>query len=121
MGTRFLSSAESPVHVNYKQAVVDADETGTVVVNRTGSPTMRVLKTGFTRELAAAGGPAASSLAAVKRLYFQGEMEVSLASAGQSAGLVRAVRPAAEIIEETMRSFRAALEEARKRAAALPD
>ncbi|NUU23033.1 MAG: nitronate monooxygenase [Streptomycetaceae bacterium] len=121
MGTRFLSSTESPVHGNYKQAVVAADETGTIVVNRTGSPTMRVLKTGFTRELAATGGPAASSLAAVKRLYFEGEMEVSLASAGQSAGLVHAVRPAADIIAETMRSFRAALADASRRAAALPD
>lgn len=121
MGTRFLSSAESPVHGNFKQAIVDADETGTVVVNRSGSPTMRVLRTGFSSELAATGGPAASSLAAVQRLYFEGEMEVSLASAGQSVGLVDAVRPVAEIVDETMRGFRKALDEAYGRAAELTD
>lgn len=119
MGTRFLSSAESPVHGNFKQAVVDADETGTVVVNRSGSPTMRVLKTGFSRRLAAAGGPAASSLAAVQRLYFEGEMEVSLASAGQSVGLVEEVLPVADIVAETMRTFRKCLDEAQGRAASL--
>lgn len=121
MGTRFLSSAESPVHGNFKQAIVDADETGTVVVNRSGSPTMRVLRTGYSAGLAAAGGPAASSLAAVQRLYFEGEMEVSLASAGQSVGLVDAVRPVAEIVEETMRGFRKSLEEAYGRAVELTD
>ncbi|WP_436777713.1 NAD(P)H-dependent flavin oxidoreductase [Yinghuangia sp. YIM S09857] len=121
MGTRFLSSAESPVHGNFKQAIVDADETGTVVVNRSGSPTMRVLRTGYSADLAAAGGPAASSLAAVQRLYFEGEMEVSLASAGQSVGLVEAVRPVAEIVEETMRGFRKSLEEAYGRAVELTD
>ncbi|MCF2530550.1 NAD(P)H-dependent flavin oxidoreductase [Yinghuangia soli] len=120
MGTRFVASAESPVHGNYKQAVVGADETGTVVVNRNGSPTMRVLKTAYSSELAATGGQAGGSLAAVKQLYFGGDMEASLASAGQSVGLVHQVQPAAEIIEETMRTFREALDEARKRADLLP-
>ncbi|MYV99500.1 nitronate monooxygenase [Streptomyces sp. SID3343] len=117
MGTRFLACAESPVHAHYKQAVLDADETGTVVVNRTGSPTMRVLGTAFSRALVASGGPANSSLAAVKRLYFDGEMEASLASAGQSVGLVHEVETAAAIIDRTMSGFRAAMETAAKRAA----
>ncbi|MDI2132764.1 NAD(P)H-dependent flavin oxidoreductase [Yinghuangia seranimata] len=121
MGTRFLSSAESPVHGNFKQAVVDADETGTVVVNRSGNATMRVLKTDFSTGLAATGGPAASSLAAIKRLYFDGEMDASLASAGQSAGLVDAVRPAADIIRDTMAGFRRALADAQARAGLLED
>ena len=34
MGTRFVSSAESPVHHNYKQAIIDAKETGTLVLNQ---------------------------------------------------------------------------------------
>ena len=38
MGTRFVSAAESPVHANYKQAIVDADDTGTVMLNRKSSP-----------------------------------------------------------------------------------
>ena len=36
MGTRILSSAESPVHENWKQAIVDADATDTVFLNRDG-------------------------------------------------------------------------------------
>ena len=38
MGTRFVSAAESPVHANYKQAIVDADDTGTVMLNRKSHP-----------------------------------------------------------------------------------
>ncbi|MEQ8499764.1 MAG: nitronate monooxygenase, partial [Sneathiellaceae bacterium] len=29
LGTRMVSAAESPVHANWKQAIVDAEETGT--------------------------------------------------------------------------------------------
>ncbi|MET7298493.1 hypothetical protein [Embleya sp. NPDC005575] len=113
---QFLASSESPVHTHYKQAVLAADETGTVVVNRTGSPTMRVLGTEFSRALAASGGPAHSSLDAINRLYFDGEMEASLASAGQSVGLVHDVVSVATIIENTMAGFRAAMATAVRRA-----
>ncbi|MGW1992288.1 NAD(P)H-dependent flavin oxidoreductase [Embleya sp. NPDC001921] len=117
MGTRFLASAESPVHIHYKQAVLAADETGTVVVNRSGSPTMRVLGTDFSRALAASGGPARSSLDAIQRLYFGGDMEASLASAGQSVGLVHEVETVAAIIERTMAGFHEAMATAARRAA----
>ncbi len=45
MGTRMLTAAESPVHENWKQAVVAAAETDTVVVNRYAKPSMRTLRT----------------------------------------------------------------------------
>src|SRR6185369_15037711 len=41
MGTRFVSATESPVHDNYKQAIIDADDTGTVMLNRKASPCVR--------------------------------------------------------------------------------
>ncbi|MEH6525982.1 MAG: nitronate monooxygenase [Sneathiella sp.] len=34
MGTRFVSAKESPVHVNYKNAIIDAEDTGTYVLNK---------------------------------------------------------------------------------------
>jgi enoyl-[acyl-carrier protein] reductase II len=45
MGTRMLTAAESPVHDNWKHAVVAAAETDTVVVNRYAKPSMRTLRT----------------------------------------------------------------------------
>src|ERR671921_1449377 len=45
MGTRMVSALESPVHENWKQAVVDAAETDTVMLNRHTSPALRALRT----------------------------------------------------------------------------
>jgi enoyl-[acyl-carrier protein] reductase II len=45
MGTRMLSSAESPVHQNWKQAVVEAKETDTVFLNQQSRPALRALRT----------------------------------------------------------------------------
>jgi NAD(P)H-dependent flavin oxidoreductase YrpB (nitropropane dioxygenase family) len=48
MGTRFVASAESPVHAHYKQAIVDAAATGTWVLNKKATPCIRALKTDYT-------------------------------------------------------------------------
>ena len=45
LGTRFVASVESPVHDNWKQAIVDTAETGTVLLNRFAKPGMRALRT----------------------------------------------------------------------------
>ena len=51
MGTRMLSSAESPVHQNWKQAVVEAKETDTVFLNQQSRPALRALRTERTAAL----------------------------------------------------------------------
>ena len=48
MGTRFVSCAESPVHINYKNAIIGAKETGTLVLNKKSTPCIRALKSGRT-------------------------------------------------------------------------
>jgi len=55
MGTRFVASAESPVHANYKQAIVDAAATGTYMLNTKSSPCIRALKADFTAAIHEAG------------------------------------------------------------------
>ena len=47
MGTRMVSAAESPVHDNYKQLIVDSPETGSVMLNRFHKPGFRVLATPY--------------------------------------------------------------------------
>ena len=44
MGTRFVSCLESPVHINYKMAIVNAKETGTFILNKKSTPCIRALK-----------------------------------------------------------------------------
>src|SRR4030095_15445464 len=45
MGTRMVSSLESPVHENWKRAIVAAAETDTVFLNRRVGPGLRALRT----------------------------------------------------------------------------
>jgi enoyl-[acyl-carrier protein] reductase II len=107
MGTRFVASAESPVHANYKQAIVAADATGTWMLNRKSSPCIRALKTGFTQEIHDAGLMPADAFKGIQQVYFGGEMDAAPALAGQSAGLIHEVLPVAQIIEQTVAQFQA--------------
>jgi len=102
-----VSATESPVHDNYKQAIIDADDTGTVMLNRKASPCVRALKTERAREIDRQGGFDRSIFGSVKDVYFGGDMEASLALAGQTVGLIHEVLPVAEIIKRTVEGFHA--------------
>ncbi len=105
MGTRFVSCAESPVHANYKNAIVDAAETGTWVLNKKASPCIRALKSQRTQAIHEAGLMPPDTFAGLKRVYFDGDMEAAPALAGQTVGLIDAVKPAAQIVQETVDEF----------------
>jgi len=104
MGTRMVASAESPIHDNWKQAIVDAAETGTVLLNRHRSPAVRVLRTQLTERLEFdTTGNAMEAMAGVQELYFGGDLEAGLPFSGQVAGRIESVRPIAEVLEECAR------------------
>ena len=105
MGTRFVASAESPVHAAYKQAIVDADATGTWVLNKKATPCIRALKTDYTQPMHETGLLAADAFKGIQQVYFGGNMNAAPALAGQSAGLIHAVKPVQAIIEETVAEF----------------
>lgn len=107
MGTRFVSSAESPVHHNYKQAIIDAKETGTYVLNQKSTPCIRALKTERTAAIHEAGLMPADTFARLQDLYFGGDMEAAVGLAGQTSGLIDAVKPVKDIIDETIAEFHA--------------
>jgi len=105
MGTRFVSSVESPVHAHYKQAIVAADATGTWVLNKKATPCIRALKTEYTQPMHESGLLAANAFAGIQQVYFGGDMNAAPALAGQSAGLIHDVKSVQDIIEETVAQF----------------
>ena len=105
MGTRFVSSAESPVHDNYKSAIVDAPTTGTYVLNKKASPCIRALKTERTHKIFDDGLMPPDTFKNILDLYFGGDMEASVGLAGQTSGLIDEVKPVAEIIETMVGEF----------------
>jgi enoyl-[acyl-carrier protein] reductase II len=108
LGTRMVASAESPVHAAFKQAIVDAAETDTLMLNRRHRPTIRVLDTPRARALEDAAHNVFGELGNVKQLYFGGDLDASIAISGQVAGRIDAVLPVAQIIGELVAGFRAA-------------
>ena len=106
MGTRMVSAAESPIHGNWKQAIVDASETDTVFLNRFSRPGLRVLRTATTERLAREPHVGREIVARALDLYFGGDMEAAIALSGQVAGRIDEVKPVAQIIAETVAGFR---------------
>ena len=105
MGTRFVSCAESPVHINYKNAIINAKETGTLVLNKKSTPCIRALKSGRTLAIYEEGVMSFEAMMGIRTLYFDGDMEAAPALAGQSAGLIESIKTAKEIIDETVAGF----------------
>ena len=122
LGTRFIATPEASVHENYKRAVLAADVGDTAFVGR-GSHPIRQLKNAFSREYEAAERSGASSeeleslfdKRSVRQAALEGDVEWGKVEAGQSAGLVDEILPAAEV----MRRLVAELDAARTRLAAL--
>lgn len=108
MGTRMVATVEAGVHQNMKQAVVDALETDTMLINQHNGRPVRVLRTASTApfELATEGNPMAL-LDSIAALYEHGDLDASLPQLGQVAGRIGAVEPAAEVIRRTVAEFAA--------------
>jgi enoyl-[acyl-carrier protein] reductase II len=105
MGTRMVSAAESPVHENWKNAIVNAAETDTVFLNRAHSPALRAIRTEKTSRLEFSTENVMGEFGTATDLYFGGDMEASIALTGQVAGRIDSVRPVAEIIAEVRQEF----------------
>ena len=106
MGTRMVSALESPIHDNWKNSIVAAEETDTVFLNRHHSPDLRALRTERSEELEKMEGNVMGEFAQnIMDLYFGGDMEAAVALCGQVAGRIESVRPVADIIRETSKEF----------------
>jgi enoyl-[acyl-carrier protein] reductase II len=101
MGTRMVASAESPIHDNWKQAIVDVPETGTLLLNRHAGPALRVLRTEVSEAYEFdTDRNAMTAMVDHRAVYFEGDLTKGLAFGGQVAGRIDSVRPVAEVIRE---------------------
>ena len=105
MGTRFVSSKESPVHENWKNAILNGTESDTYVLNKTGSPCLRAIKTDYTKEIFEKGSMDMSVFGGVQDLYFGGDLNAAPALTGQSMGLIDEIKSVETIINETVNEF----------------
>jgi enoyl-[acyl-carrier protein] reductase II len=107
VGTVLLATKECPIHDNYKQIVVDAKDTDTVVTGRgTGAP-VRVLKNKMAVEylrIAEQGVPLAEleklTLGSLRRAVFDGDIDRGSFMAGQISGLIKEIKPIQQVLSE---------------------
>ena len=105
MGTRFVSSKESPVHDNFKNKILDSTIQGTWILNKTSKPVIRALRTDFTKKIHEAGVMEMKDMSNIQDLYFRGDMNAAPALSGQSVGLIDEVKSVKDIIDQTVSEF----------------
>ena len=106
MGTRMVSALESPVHDNWKNAIISAEDTGTVFLNKFHSPALRALRTERTSRLEKLPDTnVMTEFGTAKDLYFDGDMEAAIPLSGQVAGRIDSIKPVTDIIRETHLEF----------------
>ncbi len=107
VGTRFLCCEECTIHEQYKQMVLKARDIDTTVTGRSGGHPVRVLKNKLTRSLLELEKKGATfeemesiTVGSLRRAVQDGNIDEGSFMAGQSAGMVRSIQPAAEIIRQ---------------------
>ena len=107
MGTRFLCATECRIHDAYKQKVVSAKDIDTMVTGKRLGHPVRALKNLFTAKLGKMEYDTAITneeieafgTGSLRKAAVEGDLENGSFMAGQIAGLVCDIKPAAEIID----------------------
>jgi enoyl-[acyl-carrier protein] reductase II len=111
MGTRMVSAAESPVHENWKNAIVSGGETDTVFLNQRHSPALRAIKTEKSEALQFVEHNVFGDFGDPQALYFGGDMNAAIALSGQVQGRIESIAPVAEVISDCVEEFYAVVGE----------
>ncbi len=108
IGTRFLASEECQIHPVFKDLVIKAKDTDSVVTGRyTGHP-CRNVKTKFAKKLANGEKDGTLSpeefenltVGALRRAVVEGDLESGSFLCGAIAGMINEVKPCADIVKE---------------------
>lgn len=109
IGTCLLVADECPVHENYKNAIIKAKDSSSVVTGRTTNTPVRILKNPMTQEyikLEQTGADREAleklTLGALRRAVFDGDMKLGSVMMGQVAGMCKQCKPLKEIFEELL-------------------
>jgi enoyl-[acyl-carrier protein] reductase II len=116
LGTCLLVSQECPIHENYKQAVLKARDSSTIVTGRIGGTPVRILKNPMAREYVAREKAGADkleleefTLGSLRRAVFDGDVKTGSLMAGQVAGQLTEIRPLRAIFEDLYAGYQARL------------
>ena len=109
MGTRFVVSAESIVHDNYKDRIIKAKDIDSTVTGRTHGHPVRCLRNKMTREYIKLENEGKSfeeleylTLGSLRKAVQDGDITDGTVMAGQIAGMINKKQTCKEMIDEMM-------------------
>ena len=108
LGTRFLAAEECQIHPTYKELVVKAKDTDSIVTGRTTGHPCRNVKTKFSKKLASGEKDGSITpeefeeitLGSLRKAVQDGNLEEGSFLCGAIAGMITDVKPCKDIIEE---------------------
>jgi len=111
VGTRFLVTEECPIHENVKQALIAATEMDTLPILGSLHNTLRAWRNPAALKVAELEAQEAGLWEILplvagtesKRMYREGDVDAGVIACSQGVGLVREIRPVAQVIREMVR------------------
>lgn len=121
IGSRFVASEESSAHVAFKKVVVDANEGDTKLTLKELTP-VRLIKNDFYNEVEKAYAECSTpeqlrellGRGRAKKGMFEGDLKEGELEIGQVSAMIDDVKPAAQIVQEILEEYRAALKDFRE-------
>ena len=114
VGTCLLVADECPIHENYKEAVIKAKDTDTVVTGKSVNTPVRSLKNQMTREDLKLESHIESreeleklTLGGLRKAVHDGDVKTGSVMMGQIAGMIQEKKPMQQILNEMMESTEA--------------
>ncbi|MBS1763369.1 MAG: DUF561 domain-containing protein [Bacteroidetes bacterium] len=112
MGSRFVASAESSAHDNFKQRVIQCNDGDTMISLKQLAP-VRLIKNKFYQQVTEAEQRCATKeelktllgRARAKKGMFEGDLDEGELEIGQVSSVIKEIKPAAEIVQEVWNEF----------------
>jgi nitronate monooxygenase len=120
MGTRFMCTAESPIHQKVKERILEGDERSTNLIFRTLRNTARVAKNAVSQEVIAiesAGGAKIEDIAHLvsgkrgKVVYESGDIDYGIWSVGLSQALIHDIPTCLQLVQRIVSDAEAIIRE----------
>jgi enoyl-[acyl-carrier protein] reductase II len=120
VGSRFLLAAECPIHTNYKNAIIAGKEGDTVLTGVAASDGVRGIRNHLTDEMRRIERelPESEAVAKIRDLgrgvlrkaAIDGDVENGSVVVGQNLGLLQAIEPASNIMDDLINGYQKVIE-----------
>jgi len=114
MGTRFLATKECPAHANFKEWLVEAQETDTMMIERSIRNAVRVMKNETAQkvlEMEQKGATLDEMLVYISgkvglEAWTSGDLDGATIACGQNVGLIHEVKTVKQVIDDIVSGAR---------------